>query len=735
MTTFYFDYETFLFTPGMLAPPLVCCAYAFDDDVGEILHANFDRRRLEKLLYDVLRDRSVDLVAYNGASMEALATLAWRSEWVGLIHQAFRDGRWKDPFLWEKQKRTAMGDHAEVGNLKTLLDDYMIPNTLNKECRWRVRYGELWDVQVKDWDPEAVEYSLSDLEVRKVHKVQKQRIRPEYLASDALQAEAAYSLALTSAWGFPVDFEAATKLVEQTQARIEEHKQALIAGGLLVPKFEKGVLKFTRKKAPATERLLAAYAAMDREAPRGDLSPTMLMEAYEECGLPVPRLNKKDKIKQQDINAALKAGVKEDLLQGNYSLDEESCVNSRDPLLLSYTRYGQADTLMKKVLRIRRAAEKKKPIQTYYSPIMATCRTSSSQGKDPEPGEAYSAYGAQVQNLPRAGEEYEDENGKKQNEWGARECFVAPNYTDYLLRNPEWMKLKLWSQKKWELLPEEVIVSVDFDAFEMRTWAQCCLEILGYSNLADILNDTRRCPHVEMGCRLYDSGKHYVDSTDWQVAYAWAYGQKKADPKLYKKIRGVAKGPNFGLPGGMGAERLMDYCRLSYGVTLTLEEAQFACKVWRDTYQEAQPYLDHISNDILGGKRGQKGTIVDHRAGFVRGGVGFCDASNGYFQMRAALAAKAAGWALIQEAYENTSSPFYGSRPLAFVHDEWLYAVKRWKLHEAAFRMAEVQVKAAQVFCPEVTLTASPAAFYRWSKVAGDPIFRDGELIPFEESL
>jgi hypothetical protein len=525
-------------------------------------------------------------------------------------------------------------------------------------------------------------------------------------------------------------------LVEETQARIEEHKQALIAAGLLVPEFKAGVLKYTRKKAPATERLLAAYAAMNRDVPRGDLTPTMLIDAYKEAGLPPPRIGKKDKIKQRDIDAAIKDGVPEETLAGNYALDEEACVNSRDPLLLSYTRYGQADTLMKKTLRIQRAGKKRKPVQTYYGVIMATGRTSSSQGQDPEPGEGYSTYGAQMQNLPRSGEEYEDEAGKKQNKWGARECFVAPGYEDYLLRNPDFIKQKLWAQRDWELLPSEVIVSVDFDAFEMRTWAQCCLNILGYSDLAAILNDTRRCPHVEMGCRLYEEGKHYVESKDWQVAYAWAYAQKKEDPKVYKKLRGVAKGPNFGLPGGMGAERLMDYCRLSYGVELSLEQAQFACRVWRETYREAQAYLDHISEDVLGGKRGVKGSIVQFVSNRVRGGVGFCDASNGYFQGLAADGAKAAGWALIEESYEKIKSPMYGCRPLAFVHDEWLFAVPRFKLHEAAFHMRDVQVAAAQRYCPDVILTAQPSAMYRWSKVAGDPVFNSSkELIPFEESL
>lgn len=320
-------------------------------------------------------------------------------------------------------------------------------------------------------------------------------------------------------------------------------------------------------------------------------------------------------------------------------------------------------------------------------------------------------------------------------EWGAREVFIAPGYEQFLDDNPDWIIRH--AQGELDALndnhyPEWCIVSVDYDAFEMRTWAWCCLEILGYSDLAVILNDPKRCPHVEMGTRL--SQKH-VESPDWQTAYAWGYGLKKTDPKAYKAIRGLAKGPNFGLPGGMGAARLRDYCRLNYGVEITEEQAVYACKVWREIYREAQPYLDWVS-DGIGKKRGSKGTIRQFVSGRVRGNVGFTDGSNGYFQGLAADIALAAGWRLIEEAYENSSSPLYGCRPLAFVHDEWLYAIPRKRLPEAGPFMAKIMSQTAMDMTGhKVLFSCSAAGMYRWSKSAGDPFYdKDGRLIPYEES-
>ena len=285
---------------------------------------------------------------------------------------------------------------------------------------------------------------------------------------------------------------------------------------------------------------------------------------------------------------------------------------------------------------------------------------------------------------------------------GPRECFVS---------RPGW-----------------AIVSVDYDACEMRTWAQICYWLLGYSSLRDILNDPKRCPHVEMGASL----------RGLTVAEAYKLkGSARGD------LRGMAKGPNFGLPGGMGAPRLMDYCRQNYGVVLTLEQAQEACRLWRVVYPEAQPYLDWVKTQI-GRKYGSRATIEQFVSKRVRGDVGFCDASNGYFQGLAADIAKAAGWRLMEQAYEVSSSPLYGSRPLAFVHDEWLFEVPLDRVHEAGHCMADVMCRTAMEYCPDVLFTAAPAAMLRWSKAAGDPCYalnnklvkatEGGRLVTFEQA-
>ncbi len=291
--------------------------------------------------------------------------------------------------------------------------------------------------------------------------------------------------------------------------------------------------------------------------------------------------------------------------------------------------------------------------------------------------------------------------------------------------------------------PTECIIGTDLAAFELRAWAQVCLWRVGYSDLAEILNDTHkyeeyggvlRCPHVEMGARL--KGLSMVD----------AYGLAKTNKTAYKDMRNLAKGPNFGLPGGMGATRLADYCRLGYGVPIlpdkpsvdskgnVLPSGKKIIQTWKGLYREADRYLRGISRETQAG--GGTCSFVNYQSGRIRGGVGYCDGANGFFQALAAHAATAAGWALMEEMFEKRSSPLFGCRMLAFVHDEYLVSAPYERKHEAAFRMRDVMVSVVQSLIPDVKIDAEPAAMFRWDKAAGDPVFdKAGKLVCWEERL
>jgi hypothetical protein len=626
----FLDFETFLVQPACQAPPIVCAVLAEDDGPAELLHARFDP--LYARLEGYLRDPDVEIVAHS-ASFEVLVMMAAHPEWTSLLFQKLRGKKIRCTEVREKLIRIGRGERFELFNLEACLGYWKLPVTVDKSSYWRTRYGTLYDQPCSAWPQEARDYVLGDMAVRDLFNAQAS-VDPKYLVDEAAQVRAAVALRLMSAWGFTTDRERAEKFLVTVEEDLKKAEAVVVENGLA--RMSGG--KLVKNKKAAEARIVAAYTAQGRDVPRGE--PTEKM---------------------------VDAGLHE----GNIRLDKEACVLSDDPVLKAYTKFSQADTLRSKARRLLHS-----PIQCRYNVLVATGRTSCSQGDDPKPGEAWSAYGMQLQNLPRAE--------------GVRECFVAR--------------------------PGHAIVSVDYDAFEMRTWAQVTKWVLGYSDLAEILNDPKRCPHVEMGAGLR--------GISVQAAYALKGDDKKA-------LRGMAKGPNFGLPGGMGAARLMDYCRLGYGVELTMAQAQNACAVWRRVYREAQPYLDWISTLI--GKRGSKATIEQFVSKRLRGRVGYCDAANGFFQGLAADIAKDAMWRVTEQAYEVKSSALYGCRPLAFIHDELLYEVPLDRLTEAGELMASIMTRTAMEWCPDVLFTASPAAQLHWSKAAGDPV-RDanGALIPYE---
>ena len=109
-----------------------------------------------------------------------------------------------------------------------------------------------------------------------------------------------------------------------------------------------------------------------------------------------------------------------------------------------------------------------------------------------------------TQNLPRAG--------------GERECFVPR--------------------------PGFLFADCDEDMLELRTWAQACLETVGQSTLADALNS---------GVDVHlDTGGEILGGVPYEEMKA-----RKKETKV-KEARQSAKPVNFMLPGGGGAERLVD---------------------------------------------------------------------------------------------------------------------------------------------------------------------------------
>lgn len=443
MRRFYFDYETPLMCPGIQAPPVVCMSYAVDDGPVDIFHARTgltpgfpsllgrDDVPLVAVLAAALGDDNTTMVAFN-AAFEAVVTIANYPLLYKLLERKINLGLYQCCWIREKQIRVARGDGDVVPNINDVLKSWRIPLVLDKQCKWRLRYGELLNVPIQQWEQEAIDYSVGDIAVRELDIAQRHDAREVEYIDHVLQMNSAVDLALTTCWGFMTDLQPSEQLFNETEVRVAKAQEIILKHGPNCPPScrhshtddcpddcqlgyehcpgsrpglaewepkKGGEIGVTRKKKVAEVRMTQAFVAMGLDVPRKDPTETMLEKACDEAGYNYPRGEHIKKV----VALMEEHGIPVPI--GNIRMDAETCELSRDPVLEAYAEYGSADLLLDRVDRLRLAARAGKPLQASYDVLKETGRTSSRGGATPKPGEAFTAYGRNIQNLERAGQE------------------------------------------------------------------------------------------------------------------------------------------------------------------------------------------------------------------------------------------------------------------------------------------------------------------------------------------
>lgn len=145
--------------------------------------------------------------------------------------------------------------------------------------------------------------------------------------------------------------------------------------------------------------------------------------------------------------------------------------------------------------------------------------------------------------------------------------------------NIQQMPREAWFRELFVARPGCKFVVADYATIELRTLAQICRARYGKSVLGDVIEQGID-PHA------------FTAASITEVKYDDFLKIKKDDPKRFKQLRQGAKAVNFGVPGGLGPRRLVDYAATQYGVTLTLAEAtEFRQRLITDIYPEIGTYL------------------------------------------------------------------------------------------------------------------------------------------------
>lgn len=367
---------------------------------------------------------------------------------------------------------------------------------------------------------------------------------------------------------------------------------------------------------------------------------------------------------------------------GDISIAREKLEDSGDPVLVEFSKISKVEKLRTYLPSLEQAAVA--PLNVRPNILLASGRAS---------------YEGMIQLMPRKG--------------GVRECFKFRGIGS----------------------------SVDYAAVELSTLAQCCIWMVGFSKLADAINDGVD-PHSLLASRL--NGMAYEE-----------FVKNKERPDL-ADLRQAGKAANFGFPGMMGPVTFVlakrregsSVCEWLHrdghcGASMTMEwnekkidaptcvrcieEAAQLKKSYLETWPEIRQYWSKVTASM-----GDLEQIRHHISGRLRGGLSDPAAANSYFQGLAADGAKAAVVALTEEMYLKPG-PLKGSRLVVFAHDETIIDIPPHDhVHEAAMRQADVMIREMKKFVPDVKISAEPALMRYWYKEAKARYDEKGRLIPWE---
>ena len=331
---YFWDTETALIQPGLLAPPLTCLTECYPLHEAQ----NKDRARLldhreavARIRYILMATKSV-LVGQNVA-YDFGVMAAEDPSLLPLIFQAYAEDRVTDTMIRQQLADIADGKFRGYADSKGVwrkrdyslaaLSSRLLGQTLEKD-EWRLRYGEFRGVPIETWPEGAREYPRRDAEAtRDVYLAQEAQWGAVILADQYRQARAAWALHLASAWGLHTDHTAVAALEAATVAARNQVLATLQAAGLVRA-------NGTRDTKLAKKQMLAAMGEDHRKTATGDV-----------C------------------------------------LDADSCEASEDPLLEAYAEYSTLDKVLSNDIPMLYGGVTV-PIQTRYG-LADTGRTTSSK--------------------------------------------------------------------------------------------------------------------------------------------------------------------------------------------------------------------------------------------------------------------------------------------------------------------------------------------------------------------
>lgn len=692
------DTETYLINSeqGIVAPRMVCLTFCTEDaEVGLLA-----RDEALSFMHALLDADDIVFVAHH-ARFDFAVLAAADASLLPKIFRAYDEGRVRCTMVREKLLALARGELADEGetgakrNVKfslaaCVLRRFGIDLSEAKTAKggplpWRLRFSELDGVPIEAWPKEARDYALDDAKWNlalfdsQTDELNEQGMSGDMIPDEAYQTRGAFWLYLLSVRGVRTEVERVNVLKTSLETEYARINALVRAADVLRPKMQKGEMVWTKNMAALRARVIAAYGGEDA-APK--TAKGAVSTAREDLLKPAdPRvLEWVEKAEAEIAKNRQEAGLPP--LTADAAADMARRLSEDAGKAFGVAAEQVYNWLVLHAVGERSGVEKvlntyvpvllqgtQYPITPTFNELVASGRTSS--------------VNPNLQNPPRKG--------------GIRECFVPRRGYYYAF--------------------------CDYSFIELCTLAQSCLEMFGWSEMANAIN-AGLDPHLDMAASMLG------------IPYEEAIALKKQKDPTITEYRQMSKALNFGYPGGLGAAKFVEYARAGYGVSLTEAEARRKKEEWYKKWPEMRLYHQHFGSMTLGDR---KFTLVQPGSNRVRGEVGFCDGANSVFQGRAADGAKRAGWYIAKECYlkdpyrdGSGPTPLYGARPVLFVHDEFILEVPIATAHEATMRLSAVMVAGMREVVPDVKVGTEYAIATRWYKGAEAVYDENKRLIPWE---
>lgn len=332
------DTETGLFGPGNMAPPLSCVTYQLATINSEGIHVKDPDiiHHSSSQCFTIMRNWLLEdniLVGQNVAYDLAVISQEY-PELLPLVFDKLEKDEITDTMIRQQMIDIAKGEYrGRMGSDgRWIKHNYSLLDLTRRHTgrmldkdEWRLRYGELRDIPIKDWPEGAIHYPKED--ARATMDVYLAQCKDEGLLDDQYQqTRAAFWLHLTSCYGLITN----TEGVEKLKVEVLEQQQSLF-------------------------RELLAEGLIRKNGTRDTKKTKELMEAAcKEIGKPVR------------LTAA-----------GQTALDLDACEYSENDILGTYAEYGVINAVLKKDIPMLELGARGSVIHTRFG-LAASGRTTSS---------------------------------------------------------------------------------------------------------------------------------------------------------------------------------------------------------------------------------------------------------------------------------------------------------------------------------------------------------------------